>query len=39
MSTGEDMLMQLKLSFLDNFVQAEHFKYYSKQPLHSKQKK
>lgn len=35
-STGEDMLMQLKLSFLDNFVQAEPFKYYSKQPLHSK---
>lgn len=34
MSTGEDMLMQLKLSFLDNFVQAQPFKYYSKQPLH-----
>lgn len=32
MSTGEDMLMQLKLSLLDNFVQAEPLKYYSKQP-------
>lgn len=36
-STGEDMLMQLKLSFLEyNFVQAEPGKHYSKQPLHSK---